>query len=147
MLDELKEIINNYLPQQVGETLQARLALVDRLENALGTATQALKTKDLEIVDRQARVAYLEKELANAGALDKREAAVSEKEKNQKIFELEANLEATDKSLEKIGGFVDSLMRNTTFRKSTLKNHVQNYRPDGGNDSVEISRETTETAE
>ena len=144
---KIQDEIKKKLPQEVGEVLQEQLSQgkKDRLK------IEELKKDILITVDTNIWLDKQNKELTDKlnhhKVLEEREKEVKEKEIKQEIFELKAQLKASESIVDRFGRFLDSLVRNTEFRQEVFKSYGQKADDNGYMKDTEIGESKTKTAE
>jgi hypothetical protein len=128
--NEIAEAIQRNLPAAVGEELQAVLAKAKTDAEALETLQRKLTASEKEVQILRAEGDRLVEKLRRHEDLAKREAAVVERERLQEVFELKAQLAATQQVAEHSMQITKDLVRNTEYRR-TLANSETQYLPTG----------------
>jgi uncharacterized protein (DUF3084 family) len=136
MKKEINAIIEKSLPKQLSETLQKRLKELEDKERRLVTTEQSLLDSHEQVKSLQGLVTELNKRVATETALTQREEAVADRETKMEIFELKVRLDAERAGHMKVEGFINALMRNTEFRRSTFINRQPEYDTNGNQRSV-----------
>lgn len=129
MEKEIEEIIAKHLPAQVGDVLKKTLekAALDAREVAIQKET--ILSNRTTIADLEKRLsAYISLDNYQA-ALDAREKSISERERNQKVFEAELKLAEAEKRNNDMVGFVGMVFRSPIYRKTVSENdyHQSNW--------------------
>lgn len=136
MIEGINEIISNQLPAQVGAVLKSRLEQADVLENE----NRELK---LEIGAKQQKIAELEAEVSKhlsisnrESDLTKKEADISERERNAEIEALKMKLECSESNTKFARDVALGLVRNTSYRKNIFDSEVIGQPVTDGNGHV-----------
>ena len=133
MKEEINELIRKHLPQQVGEVLRERLIKLEALEESYKKLEKISFTDQQKINRLTETNQKLRSDLDKAGCLKRREEEVFLRERNQKIYELQIKLEASNKINEDYQHFINSLMRNTEYREKVYKDFTEESRYDANN--------------
>jgi len=133
MEKEMQEIIKKNLPAQVGDALKTRLEQAEKDADTVKRQAEQILSKEAIIRCLEKIVSdYREFDARNV-ALEGREKAVADSERNLKIatleFQLAAEKEKTTFSKEVALG----LVRNTEYRKNVFDNENQSGYYDGNN--------------
>lgn len=143
MLDfnkEIKQLIENDLPQQVGQALRKKLEQADQDHKALSLAVQENEKNQEDIRILEKEIVILKEFVEIAGNLFEREQKIKEREYKQELFEAKAELHCSFELNKQINTFINSLMRNTTYRENVYKNTMGTGQWD--NNGLEIKEET-----
>jgi len=125
MIEDIKKIIENNLPEQVGNVLRKRLTKAEEDEIKVNIQREELVNKDKTIQDLQEKISNYKILDERNKKLEEREMVVKEKERNLEIgklkYELDSEKEKTMFSKEVALG----LVRNIEYRKSIFDNENQ----------------------
>lgn len=117
---DITAAIERSLPKQVGTALQEQLNRLSYLEKKDIQSTIRITTLE-KLVENHDKLKKIESNLNIREAdLDIKLKSIEEKQRDFKIAVLEIKLEEATKRSDGIVGFVNSLTRNTLFRKSIL---------------------------
>lgn len=90
MIDKLKDVIKENLPQQVGEELQKELARIPVMEKRIAELEEQVRSRDNAIAMHAKDKVSLQTQLEAAGKLDEREDAVTKREHQVALIEVKA---------------------------------------------------------
>ena len=119
---ELQDVIEKNLPAQVGETLRKRLEQADLDAKKLENTTRLLVARDAAVTALTKENESLKEQLGKHTELGKREDAVKEAERDQKVFRLETELNAERRISNTFDETLGKLVRNVEYRSRTLGN-------------------------
>lgn len=146
MLNEIKEIIEKNLPSSVGKILQERLAKAE----ADSTEVQSLRNKlnvELQHSSKLKEELDAHNNLEHKRiALNTRELALNEKERNLKIDELEYKLSTQNSNVEFLKSVALGLVKNTEFKRNVMSSGGTNLST-GGYTSENRNVDISDTAE
>ena len=151
MQNDIMESIKKNLPEQVAGELKSVLEEYGRLKKVEKdrddiTAKYCSIAEELEKLNK-----ILDGYRSREKELTAKEKAVQDRENKVEINELKILLKASDTVNERVMGFVDALMRNTTYRKDAFPHTLsENLCTDNGNyytKTVVIGEDTNTTAE
>jgi DNA primase catalytic subunit len=108
---DITEAIEKSLPAHVSETLQKRLALVDKLETELKTKELALNTANKLLSEARATIAEHNEITAREKAVSDREANVSKAELHLDKVLLEVKLAEANKRNDELFNLVNAVFR------------------------------------
>lgn len=113
---EIKEVIEKHLTKQVGEKLQERLALVDKLEKELADLKRSKEWTDKVNADLRHEL-YSHKQLDERTAnVDVREKAVAKRESVQDVFEARLKQEEAEKRANQAVDLVRLVFKSPVYR-------------------------------
>lgn len=122
---KIQEAIEKDLPKQVGESLQKRLAEADQLEAQNKTLIDTKTSNEATIRGLESRIAEYQKFDERNAALELREKAVADKERNLKIETLEYQLAAEKEKTAHAKEVNNGLTRNIEYRKDMFSSTNQ----------------------
>lgn len=148
MEKEIEEIIKKNLPAQVGETLRKTLEQGEKYKVELDATVHSFECERKKVVALESRIDEYKKSDERNSKLEARETAVSEKERNQKVFEAELKLAEAEKRTTDATNFVGMVFKSPIYRKTTFENEngMQNWNsqtnrnefvPSGGKNKTE----------
>ena len=121
MTEEIKAIIEKSLPAQVGEILKQTLEKGKKDEAELKATVIAYDNARKEIEKHLAKINDYKQFDERNSKLEARENAVSEKERNQKVFEAELKLAEAEKRTTDATNFVGMVFKSPIYRKTTFE--------------------------
>jgi phosphoribosyl-dephospho-CoA transferase len=133
MTQEIEEIIKKNLPAQVGEILKSRLEQADR-------DSSTVKNQAEQIISKTATISGLEKTISDYrqfdsrnSALEAREKAVDQAERDLKVKTLEFQLASEKEKTEFTKSVALGLVRNTEYRRTLMDNVTTPMKDQYGN--------------
>lgn len=142
---EIRKMIEDQLPGQVGTILKDRLALLDKLEPLSRTLTQ-------ETLDLRAKVEGLEKQILDQTALDKKRAElttlqedVARRERDMKVTMLELRAAEAEKRADNAYELVRTLVKTPDRIKTITESANTPVGVNGGPNSCGFVQQSTET--
>jgi hypothetical protein len=117
---ELQVIYEKHLPKQVGETLQKRLELADKLEKENSDLIKTNKTQYEEIQNLKGIIEKHKTIDEREEAVTKREVDVTEKENKSEIEKLKYQLESEKDKTQFSKAVALGLVRNIEYRKNVF---------------------------
>lgn len=136
MKEEIQEIIKKNLPQQVGETLKARLEEADQLEIKLRQVEEKIKNLSLSEGFLREELSKYRKLDERNSTLESREKELETKERNLEIETLKYQLQSEKDKIEFTKSIAQGLVRNTEYRKQVYDSdsvHRDGYTDSNGN--------------
>ncbi len=121
---ELQVIYEKHLPKQVGETLQKRLELADKLEKENSDLIKTNKTQYDEIQNLKGIIEKHKTIDEREEAVSKHEADVTEKENKSEIEKLKYQLESEKEKTQFSKSIALGLVRNIEYRKNIFDNEM-----------------------
>lgn len=118
--DEIRKSVLKHLPQETGVVLTKRLEQADRDADDLKIANINLSDKERVIKQQQEKIRSLEKASSDESVVEARRKSISIRENLLAIEILNIKLEESEKRADISVNFVNSLVRNTMFRKNIL---------------------------
>lgn len=143
MEQEIKEVIAKNLPAHVGEVLKKRLSELEETERNHKALQELFVQKEKTISELNAKLSEYSKYDDRNSKLNIREAALEERERNIKIFELTTQLECEKEKTNLVNGLAHSLVRNTEYRKSIHNNSNIPVRDQYGNITTMMQNSNT----
>ena len=143
---DIKLIIKKNLPGQVGEVLKKRLQLCDELEKAVDDLRNTVNNLNKQNTSHLDDKTALRDKLSKHEDLAKREGAVMKREHDADLFELKAQLKASEKFGLDVTNFMHGMSRNIEFRRS-MSGTIPVAQPGGYPASSPVSKGETRTAE
>ncbi len=147
LFTDIEEQIKQHLPQQVGEVLKKELDRLKNLEKELGQYKDKYRRLENELELLRDSNKDLIKENIKAKTIIEREKALEVKEINLRVEMLKHQLKCSDDTNSRVMLFVDSLMRNTEFRKNRTITHMDEYDNAGNYRKIPTGDDTSEQAE
>lgn len=127
---EIEEAIQKNMPNQVGVLLKQRLEQAEADAKSLENERELSKQKSEKIAQLEKTVSEYKSFDDRNSKLEARELAVTEKERNQKVFEAELKLNEAEKRITDNVNFVGMVFRSPIFRetvnKSVQGDHIWN---------------------
>jgi len=123
---EIKQIIEKNLPAQVGDVLKLRLDQADKDAARLKAIEDQLVKRNEFASQLEAQISEYKKFDSRNAAIDARELAVSNSERDLKVKELQYQLESEKEKTAYTKEVALGLVRNTEYRKSILDSEIQN---------------------
>ena len=149
--NDIMESIKKNLPEQVAGQLKVVLEEYEELKKVRSEKIDLSRQLERLFSDKHDLEAKISKYQTRENELADWEKAVQERENKAEINELKILLKASDTVNERVMGFVDALMRNTTYRKDAFPHTLsENLYTENGNyftKTVVIGEDTNTTAE
>lgn len=120
MTEEIKAIIEKSLPAQVGDVLKQRLEQAEKDAVKVRLQEEALQSKNAAIAKLEKQVADYKKMDERNAALEAREKAVTDGERNLKVSTLEFQLTAEKEKTQFSKDVALGLVRNTEYKKTVF---------------------------
>ena len=118
MEKEIEEMIKKNLPAQVGDTLKKRLEKADKDEQIIIMLNDTIANHVKTISTLQEKGRIMEVKIKTDEDLTGREAAVSKRERDARVIELEYMLKASDMRAGEMAGFVGMVFKSPIFRRT-----------------------------
>jgi hypothetical protein len=118
---EIEEAIQKNMPNQVGVLLKKRLEQAESDAKSLESEREFSKQKSEKIVQLEKIISEYKAFDDRNTKLEARELAVTEKERNQKVFEAELRVAEAEKRITDNVNFVGMVFRSPIFRESVSK--------------------------
>lgn len=145
--NNVADAIRDNLPQQVGSLLRELLVKGKRATEENETLKKDNRALDKR-VDSMAIIKRAQKDLDDrAEGIQRQETMFYEKSMEFNDTVLTIRLEYAEKYAAKLEGALAGLVRNTEWRESVFRGHTDEYGSNGEISKVEISCDTTKTAE
>jgi hypothetical protein len=122
MLEDIKKVIEENLPEQMGNVLKARLEQAKERELRLVETEKKCEQLETDLKYNVKLVKKLQEQVALAGDLTRREEEVSTRERNQLVVDLKHSLAVANKVNDRIMDFVNTLVRNPVVRETVTRN-------------------------
>lgn len=149
--NDIMESIKRNLPEQVAGQLKVVLEEYEELKKVRSEKIDLSRQLERLLSDKNDLEAKISKYQTRENELTAKEKAVQDRENKVEINELKILLKASDTVNERVMGFVDALMRNTTYRKDAFPHTLsENLCTDNGNyytKTVVLGEDTNTTAE
>ena len=149
--NDIMESIKKNLPEQVAGQLKVVLEEYEELKKVREERDEMAKVIVNVTEDARALTKYVNEYKEKEEKLVEREKAVQDRENKVEINELKILLKASDTVNERVMGFVDALMRNTTYRKDAFPHTLsENLYTENGNyytKTMVLGEDTNTTAE
>ncbi|MCK9417265.1 hypothetical protein M0Q97_11515 [Candidatus Dojkabacteria bacterium] len=126
---EIQEAIAKNLPSQVGEVLTKKLEELENVKRQNSSFQLKLKSKEEEIEAYLETIEKLRRFDDMEQTLIKKEKELQDRERAQKIFELETQLKCEIEKTTFGNSILNSLVRNIEYRKNVFNNETINIPP------------------
>ncbi len=117
---DLNEAIKKHLPSMLSEQLRAELARIPQLEKIAADRIATIDRLTEQVANWKKDAQDADNKLEKQVSLQKREAAVAERERLAEIFELKAQMAATQRYADQITTVTLGLVRNAEFRREVF---------------------------
>lgn len=118
--DDISKAIKANLPAEVGAALQERLVQADAFAKEIDLLNRLLKNTEARLAETKASLDEHVRKLSQHADLDKREAAISDRERIAEILELRCSLEAEKRVSKAFETGMAGLVRNVEWRNSVF---------------------------
>lgn len=149
--NDIMESIKKNLPEQVAGQLKVVLEEYEELKKVRSEKIDLSRQLERLLSDKNDLEAKISKYQTRENELTAKEKAVQDRENKVEINELKILLKASDTVNERVMGFVDALMRNTTYRKDAFPHTLsENLCTDNGYNytkTMVLGEDTNTTAE
>lgn len=157
---EIKEIIEQHLPKQMGDTLRERLNTLESVEANLAELKERFNDREEALIECQKKNRELEKQLtaitAERDSFIQSEVQLTKRENDVRFVEQERK--CAEDMLFEFKGMMSLIFQNTVIRKKVLENSNKNNNPSGyyddrGNqvcntsENKDVTEETRESSE
>lgn len=122
---DIVESIRKNLPQQVGDVLQKELNRLQGIERDHKALKEAHEKTQQSLNSKNNEINKLNELLQAHEEITKREAAVSERERNSKIEELQVKLDAAESKQQFAEKLAMGLVRNIDYRKTVYDSRTE----------------------
>ncbi len=140
---EIKKIIEENLPAQVGDVLKKRLEQADRDVDTIKTLETNLKKRTGELKEANKEIETLRERWLRDDELKQRDETLTKRENKINVFQAELRAQEAQNRADEIFSLVDSVFKNPRIRKSIFNQH-EYHNEKGGNVLFPTQEEITE---